>query len=56
MCCLLLDREGVWGREGENGDSLVSEVFLFMLMSVLLLRSLLLPLEVDEMCRCNCGK
>ena len=25
--CLFLDREGVWGREGENGDSLVRELF-----------------------------
>ena len=39
-----------------NGDSLVREVILLVLMSVLLLRSLLMLLEVDEMEMCNCGK
>ena len=39
-----------------NGDSHVSEVFLFVLMSVVLLRSMLMLLEVDEMDRCNCDE
>ena len=54
ICCISLNGEGVWGSYRENGDSFVREVFLFMLMSVLLLRSLLMLLEVDEMGMCNC--
>ncbi len=41
-------------REGGNGESLVREVFLFVLMFVLLLSSLLMLLEVDKMDMCNC--
>ena len=52
--CVFAIREGAWGSNGENGDSFVSEVFLFVLMSILLLRSLVMLLEVDEMEMCNC--
>ena len=27
-CCVSLNRRGVWGREGGNGDSCVREVFI----------------------------
>ena len=37
-CCYLFNRECVWGREEENGDSLVREVLLFMSLLVLSLR------------------
>ena len=39
-----------------NDDSLVREVLLFVLLSVLLLRSLLMLLEVDELDICNCDE
>ena len=38
-----------------NGDSFVRDVLMFVLMSVVLLRSLLMLLEVDEMEICNCA-
>ena len=56
ICCHFNNRKGVWGREGVNGDSLVREVFLFVLLSVVLLRSMLMLLEVDEMDMCNCDE
>ena len=37
MYCLLLDRDGVWGSNRENGDSLVRKVPLIVALSVLLL-------------------
>ena len=39
-----------------NSDSFVRDVLLFVLMSVVLLRSLLMLLEVDEMDICNCDE
>ena len=39
-----------------NGDSHVREVILLVLLLALLLRSLPMLLEVDEMDRCNCDE
>ena len=51
-----LNRGCAWGSDRGNGDSRVREVLLFLLLSSLLLRSLLMLLEVDEMDRCNCDE
>ena len=55
FCVSSLIENGI-KREGVNGDSIVREVLLIVLLSVLLLRSLLMLLEVDEMDMCNCDE
>ena len=54
--CVFVIREGVWGSDRENGDSLVSEVCFVCVDVCCVIEGLLMLLELDELDICNCDK
>ena len=56
LFCLFFDREGVWGSNRENGDSLVKEVIFVRIVAYCVIEGLLMLLEVDELGICNCDE